>query len=295
VMAEMPLVIVNVQRGGPSTGLPTQVEQSDLLQAVCGSHGDAPRVVIAPSTVGDCFDTAYEAVKLAREYSVPVIVLSDQALATRIEAFPQPDLDALYIKPDLELHSRPGPYLAYPLDRRTQHIPPGTPLLSGKYPIVTGLEHDESGHPSANAAMHQKMTARRREKVKALAAVLPRPEVFGVPQGDILVVGWGSTFGPVREAVTQLQAQGRKIAHLHLRYVHPLPNGIEEILSGYRQIHVVELNDEGIYGFGQFATLLRARYANPAIRSVTKTDGLTFKVKEVLDGIARLDSTAPIR
>ena len=290
VMAEMPLVIVNVQRGGPSTGLPTMVEQSDLIQAVGGTHGDAPRIVLAPSSVGDCFYAAYEAVQLAKEYSVPVIVLSDQALSTRIGAFPEPDLKKLYVEPGLKLAPREGEYLAYPDNAPTHHVPPGTPMLGGKYPLVTGLEHDQAGHPNASPANHQKMTARRREKIKALAAKLPLPEVYGDQEGDVLLVGWGSTFGQIREAANALRAQGRKVGHLHIRHISPLPNGLETIFAKFRQIDVVEINDEGLYGYGQLATILRSRFANPAIRSITKTDGLTFKVKEILDGVARLDS-----
>ncbi|MBK8476232.1 MAG: 2-oxoacid:acceptor oxidoreductase subunit alpha [Opitutaceae bacterium] len=287
VMAEMPLVIVNVQRGGPSTGLPTMVEQSDLLQAVCGTHGDAPRIVLAPYSVGDCFHASYEAVQLAREYSVPVILLSDQALSTRIGAFPEPDLKALYVKPGITLSAREGEYFAYSHTKPTQHVPPGTPMLGGKYPLVTGLEHDEAGHPNASPANHQKMTARRREKIKTLAATLPVPEVYGDQDGEVLLVGWGSTFGQIREATNALRAQGRKAGHLHFRHLNPLPNGIESVFARFRQIDVVEINDEGLYGYGQFATLLRARYANPAIRSICKTDGLTFKVTEILAGVAR--------
>ncbi len=292
IMAEMPLVIVNVQRGGPSTGLPTMVEQSDLLQAIGGTHGDAPRIVLAPCSVGDCFYTAYEAVQLAKEYSVPVIVLSDQALSTRIGAFPEPDLKTLYVEPALKLAPREGEYLAYPDNAPTHHVPPGTPMLGGKYPLVTGLEHDQAGHPNASPANHQKMTARRREKIKALAAKLPLPEVYGDPEGDVLLVGWGSTFGQIREATNALRAQGRKVGHLHLRHISPLPQGLERIFAQFRQIDVVEINDEGLYGYGQLASILRSCFANPAIRSITKTDGLTFKVKEILDGVARLDASA---
>jgi 2-oxoglutarate ferredoxin oxidoreductase subunit alpha len=292
IMAEMPLVIINVQRGGPSTGLPTMVEQSDLLQAIGGTHGDAPRIVLAPSSVGDCFYAAYEAAQLAREYSVPVIVLSDQALSTRIGAFPEPDLSKLYIEPAIKLQPREGEYLAYAHSHATHHVPPGTPMLGGKYPTVTGLEHDESGHPNSSAPNHQKMTIRRREKIKALAAKLPAPEVYGDKDGDVLLVGWGSTFGQIREATNALRAQGRKVGHLHIRHLSPLPQGLDKIFAKFRQIDVVEINDEGLYGYGQFASLLRGCYANPAIRSICKTDGLTFKVKEILDGVARLDVTA---
>ncbi len=287
VMAEMPLVVVNIQRGGPSTGMPTNVEQSDLMQAIYGSHGDSPRVVLAPRDVEDCYYTAIEAARVAREYSVPVFILSDQSLATRIEAFDEPELESLIVSPKLDLAPRNGDFKPYPLDRITRHAPPGA-LMNGHYPTVTGLEHDESGHPSGNPALHMKMTAKRREKIKQFAASLPRPEIFGDVEGDVLLVGWGSTFGPVKEAVRRAQAAGQKIAQLHLRHLNPLPPNLERIFSRYRQIFVVEMNDEGLYGLGQLATLLRARYANPHIRSITKTDGLPFKVREILEGVRRL-------
>lgn len=290
-MAEVPLIVVNIQRGGPSTGMPTNVEQSDLMQSIYGSHGDAPRVVIAPRNVEDCFYATLEAGRIARQYSVPVIVLSDQSLATRIEAFDEPDLDSLFVPPTLDQAPRGAEFKPYPLDQTTRHAPPGTPF-EGQYPTVSGLEHDEAGHPTANPAMHMKMTAKRREKLKQLAADLPVPEVYGADEGDVLLVGWGSTWGPCREAVRRATQAGAKIGQLHLRHLHPLPNGLERVFSRYRQIFVVEMNDEGLYGFGQFATILRARYANPAIRSITKTDGLTFKVREILEGVRRLSGDA---
>ncbi len=289
-MAEIPLVVINVQRGGPSTGLPTCVEQSDLMQAIYGSHGDNPRVVLAPKNVEDCFYLAMEAVKIARDYSTPVIILTDQAIATRIEAFAEPDLARLVVEPKLDLTPRPADFKPYPLDRITRHALPGTPMLSGKFPTVTGLEHDEYGHPSAGASNHVKMNAKRREKIKALGLTLPTPEVYGDPEGEVLVVGWCSPYGQIREAVRILRAQGRKAAQLHFRHLNPLPPGIETIFARYRHIVVAELNDEGLYGYGQLATLLRARYANPAIKSFCKTDGLTFKVGEIVDGVTRIIS-----
>ncbi|HZP59172.1 MAG TPA: 2-oxoacid:acceptor oxidoreductase subunit alpha [Opitutaceae bacterium] len=287
VMSEMPLIVINVQRGGPSTGMPTNVEQSDLLQAIYGSHGDAPRVVLAPRDVEDCFYIALEAGRIAREYSTPVIILSDQALATRIEAFEEPDLKKLVADPKLDLSPRPADYKPYPLDGASRRVPPGAPMAGGVYPVVTGLEHDELGHPTGNPAMHLKMTAKRREKIKRLGASLPAPEIYGDAEGDVLLAGWGSTYGPIREAMARLRSDGMKAGQLHLRHLHPLPPGLDEIFRRYREVLVVEMNDEGLYGFGQLATLLRARYANPAIRSITKTDGLTFRVSEIIEGVAR--------
>jgi 2-oxoglutarate ferredoxin oxidoreductase subunit alpha len=284
-MAEIPLIVVNVQRGGPSTGLPTNVEQSDLYQAIFGGHGDSPRVVLAPSTVEDCFYTAIEAARIARRYSTPVFILSDGSLATRIEAFDQPDLKSLMQDPKPDLRPRTNGYKPYPLDQITHHAPPGTRMLEGKYPVVTGLEHDEMGHPTGRPSLHLAMTAKRRHKLRELAKEIPFPAVFGDREGDILVVGWGSTYGPIREAVERARGVGKKISALHLRHLHPLPEGLESIFDQFGEIVVVEMNDQGVYGFGQLATVLRARYCNPKIRSVTKTDGLTYRVKEVLEGV----------
>ena len=286
-MAEMPIVVVNVQRGGPSTGMPTNVEQSDLMQAIFGSHGDTPRVVLAPKNVEDCFYTAMEAVRIAREYSTPVLLLTDQGLSSRIEAFDEPDLSKLMTDPKVDRSERPADFKPYPLDRVTRHAPAGSRVASGKYPTVTGLEHDEMGHPTGSPKLHAQMNAKRREKIKALAATLPAPEHSGDTEGDVLLVTWGSNWGPGREALARVQAAGVKAGHMHIRHVHPLPNGLDAVFARYRRIVVAELNDEGVYGFGQLAMMLRARIANPAIVSVCKTDGLTFKVSELVAGVAR--------
>jgi 2-oxoglutarate/2-oxoacid ferredoxin oxidoreductase subunit alpha len=285
VMAEVPLVVVNIQRGGPSTGLPTQVEQSDLNLACFGSHGDAPRVVLAPANVEECFYMAIEAVNLARKYNVPVFLLSDQAIATRIEALAEPDVEKVCqdITPDLSPVADYKPYdLASP-DGVTPRVVPGTPILSGRYPIAGGLEHDEFGHPTGSPKLHMDMTAKRRKKLQALAATLPTPKVYGPPEGNLLLVGWGSTQGPIREAVDRARAAGDSVSALHIKYLHPLPPGLEDIFAGFNIIRVVEMNDGGLYGYGQLAGLLRARYCEPKVLGINKTDGLTWKVKEILD------------
>ena len=287
VMAEMPIIVINVQRGGPSTGMPTNVEQSDLMQAIYGSHGDTPRVVLAPKNVEDCFYIALEAARIAREYSTPVFVLTDMGLASRIEAFDEPDFAKVMVTAKPDLSDRGADFKPYPLDKITRHAPAGTKILSGKYPTVTGLEHDELGHPTGSPKLHTQMTAKRREKIKALAASLPAPELTGDTTGEALLVTWGSNWGPGREAVARVRAAGVKAGHMHLRHVHPLPNGLEAALRNYKKVIVAELNDEGVYGFGQFTMLLRARYADPRIVSVTKTDGLTFKVSEIVAGIGQ--------
>ncbi|MCX8089513.1 MAG: 2-oxoacid:acceptor oxidoreductase subunit alpha [Verrucomicrobiae bacterium] len=285
VNAEVPLVVCDIQRGGPSTGLPTNVEQSDLFIACFGSHGDAPRVVIAPANVEDCFYTAIEAVNIARNYNVPVIILSDQSIATRIEAFPEPELEKLCqdLTPDLSPVPDYKPYDLSAPDGVVKRVVPGTRILSGKYPVAPGLEHDEMGHPSSSPRLHQLMTAKRRRKLQALAATLPVPKVYGPPEGNVLLVGWGSTQGPIREAVDRARAAGESVSALHIRHLNPMPNGLENIFSGFNHVFVVEMNDEGLYGYGQFATLLRARYTDPRIRGLNKTDGLTWKVREILE------------
>ena len=281
-MAELPLVVVNIQRGGPSTGLPTSIEQSDLMQAIYGSHGDAPRVVLAPRDVEDCFYTAIEACRIAKEYSTLVIILSDQAIATRIEAFPEPDLEKYWNEPDLDLSERPEDFKPYPLDNLTRHSPPGAKSLSGKYPVVTGLEHDEWGHPSGSPKMHEEMTAKRRDKLIKLANNLETPEVYGDDSGDLLIVGWGSSHGPIREATDRLRSEGHKVSQLSIRHIHPLNPNLGDIFQQFKAVLVPEINDSGLYGYGQLATMLRAQTCNPAIQSMNKMQGLGFRVKEIV-------------
>ncbi|HTV41367.1 MAG TPA: 2-oxoacid:acceptor oxidoreductase subunit alpha [Candidatus Sulfotelmatobacter sp.] len=285
VMAEMPLVIVDVQRGGPSTGMPTNVEQSDLNIACFGGHGDSPRVVIAPANVEDCFYTAIEAVNIARKYSVPVIILTDQGIATRIEAFIEPNLEKICqdISPDFTTVADHKPYDLSASGGVTRHLAPGTRIESGKYPIVTGLEHDELGHPTGSPKLHTQMTAKRRKKLQMLAATLPVPKIYGPPEGNVLLAGWGSTEGPIKEAVDRARGAGDSVSSIHLRHINPLPNGLENIFSGFNHVLVVEMNDEGLYGYGQLGQVLRARYCDPKIRGINKTDGLTWKVKDILE------------
>ena len=287
VMAEMPLIVINVQRGGPSTGMPTNIEQSDLNIATFGGHGDAPRVVLAPANVEDCFYMAIEAVNIARKYSVPVMFLTDQGIATRIEAFAAPDLEKVCqdITPDLTPVPAHKPYDLSASDGVTQHVKPGTRILDGKYPIATGLEHDEYGHPTGSPKLHMQMNAKRRKKLQALGATLPVPKIYGPPEGNVLLVGWGSTEGPLCEAVDRSRAAGDSVSSLHLRYINPLPNGLENIFSGFNHVFVVEMNDEGLYGYGQLGAVLRARYCEAKIQGINKTDGLTWKVKEILENI----------
>jgi 2-oxoglutarate ferredoxin oxidoreductase subunit alpha len=285
VMAEMPLVIINVQRGGPSTGMPTNIEQSDLNIAINGGHGDAPRVVLAPANVEDCFYMSIEAVNIARQYGTPVFLLTDQGIATRIEAFAEPNLEKVCqdITPDFTPVATNKPYDLSAKDGITHHVKPGTRILDGKYPIATGLEHDEYGHPTGSPKMHMQMNAKRRKKLQALGATLPVPKIYGPPEGNVLLVGWGSTEGPIREAVDRSRAAGDSVSSIHLRHLNPLPNGLENIFSGFNRVLVVEMNDEGLYGYGQLGAVLRARYCDAKIQGINKTDGLTWKVREILE------------
>lgn len=287
VMAEVPLVVVDIQRGGPSTGLPTNVEQSDLNIACFGGHGDSPRVVLAAANVEDCFYTAIEAVNIARKFSVPVILLSDQAIATRIEAFNEPNLKDICqdLTPDMTPTSTHKPYDLESETGASRHRAPGTRIEDGRYPVVTGLEHDEWGHPSASPDLHDGMTKKRRNKLNALANELPVPEVYGADSGEVLIVGWGSTTGPLYEAVDNSGNNGQSISALKLRHINPLPNGLEEIFSRFKKIYVVEMNDGGVHGYGQLAGVLRARFADPRIQGINKTDALRWKVWEILDRV----------
>jgi 2-oxoglutarate ferredoxin oxidoreductase subunit alpha len=224
-------------------------------------------------------------VNIARKYSVPVILLTDQGIATRIEAFVEPNLEKVCqdISPDFSDREDHKPYDLSAKDGITTHVPPGAKILSGKYPIATGLEHDELGHPTGSPKLHMQMTAKRRKKLQALAATLPLPKVYGPTEGNVLLVGWGSTEGPIKEAVDRARAAGDSVSSLHLRHINPLPNGLENVFSGFNHVLVVEMNDEGLYGFGQLGQVLRARYCDPKIQGINKTDGLTWKVKEILE------------
>jgi 2-oxoglutarate ferredoxin oxidoreductase subunit alpha len=176
-------------------------------------------------------------------------------------------------------------YKPYPVNAENfgPRLAPGTPIANGIYPLATGLEHDEMGHPSGSPKVHMKMTARRRQKLQKLAATLPTPAIYGPPEGNILLVGWGSTHGPIHEAVDRARAAGDSVSAVHLRHISPLPPGLENIFAGFNHVFVVEMNDEGLYGYGQLCALLRARFVDAKIRGLNKTDGLTFRVREILE------------
>ena len=221
-----------------------------------------------------------------------MIFLSDKALSSRIEDFSEPDLVKLWVEPGLDVSERSTDFKPYPLDGTTRHAPPGARMASGRYPHVTGLEHDEWGHPSGNPKMHQKMTDKRRNKLVELSHKLPLPEIHGDTEGDVLLVGWGSTYGPIKESVNRLRSEGHKVGAAHLRHMHPMAAGMGEMFAKYKHVVVVEMNDSGVYGYGQLAMLLRASLADPRIQSVCKTDGLTFRIREIVTGVEKVMAQA---
>jgi len=287
ISLELPLVIVDVQRGGPSTGLPTKTEQADLLQAMFGRNGESPMPVIAASTPSDCFDTAVEAVRIATTYSTPVLVLSDGYLANGSEPWrvpPTEELPAITVDFATEpngVDDKGQPvYLPYLRDEETLSRPwaiPGTPGLEHR---IGGIEKaDRTGNISYDPANHQLMTDLRAAKVKGIAKSIPGIEVDD-PDGDarLLMLGWGSTFGPIGAAVREVRKQGAKVAQAHLRYINPFPANLGEVLRHYDRVVVPEMNS------GQLALLLRAEYLVD-IRSHTAVRGLPFSTTELADAI----------
>jgi 2-oxoglutarate ferredoxin oxidoreductase subunit alpha len=280
VMYELPLIVVNVQRGGPSTGLPTKTEQSDLLQACYGRHGEAPLPVLAASSPGDCFWTALEAARMAIKHMTPVILLSDGYLANGAEPFRIPDVSqipAIHAK----FHTEPKDFLPYSRDEvlaRPWAIP-GTPGLEHR---IGGLEkEDGTGRVSYDGKNHEKMIHLRDEKIRRIAEDYEPTEIFGDTSGELLVIGWGSTFGAIRSAVTRLRKLGRKVGHVHLRHLNPLPNDLEEILGRYVRVVAPEMN------LGQLATLLRARYLVD-VQSISKMQGRPFKEAELTERLGHI-------
>jgi 2-oxoglutarate ferredoxin oxidoreductase subunit alpha len=288
VALELPMVIVNVQRGGPSTGLPTKVEQSDLLQAMYGRNGESPIAIIAPDSPADCFDTAIEACRLAVRSMSPVMILSDGFLANSSEPWMIPNADDI---PPIAYSHPAGngedplngkePFMAYRRDPETLARPwalPGTPGLEHR---IGGLSKAPvTGNVSYNPLHHEQMVRDRAEKIARLAEIIPEQEVFGPESGELLLVSWGGTYGAVRSAVAEARRQGRSVAHAHIRYLNPFPRNLRDVLSRYRQVVVAELNG------GQLAFLLRGRYALN-IQSHTKMHGRPFTISEIAHKIEK--------
>lgn len=276
VMTELPLVIIDVQRGGPSTGLPTKTEQSDLMQALYGRNGDAPLVVIAAKSSADCFYSAFEAAKIAMEHMTPVILLSDGSLGNGSEVFRIPEMKNLpAIVPPIAKANDPE-YQPYRRDAEKlcrQWAIPGTEGLRHR---VGGLEKENGiGNLSTNPENHQIMTELRQAKVDRVANYIPDQEIVGDKDADLLVVSWGGTYGVVLSAVEKMQAEGKSVAHAHFSHIMPLPKNTEEVLSGHKKIVVCEINN------GQFVKYLRMNYPQFKYEQYNKIMGLPFSISEL--------------
>jgi 2-oxoglutarate/2-oxoacid ferredoxin oxidoreductase subunit alpha len=286
VMTELPVVIVNVQRGGPSTGLPTKTEQSDLFQSIYGRNGEAPVPVIAVKTPGDSFYCAIEALRVAVTYMVPVILLSDGYVANGSEPWPLPDLAAL---PRIAVGHRTDPveYYVYKRDPKTlarEWVIPGTPGLEHR---IGGIEKDFlTGNISYDPANHERQVQVRADKVARVTDLMGELDLRGDDEGDVLVVGWGGTFGALRQATEVLRDQGKRVSHVHLRWLWPLEPGLERLLGRFAKVLVAELNS------GQLRTVLRAQYLVDAI-GLNKIQGQPFKVREVVTAIEGLLTGRP--
>jgi 2-oxoglutarate ferredoxin oxidoreductase subunit alpha len=270
VMCEIPLVVVNVQRGGPSTGQPTKAEQGDLLTACFGSHGDAPKVVLAPSTIEDCFYSIITARKIAETFNMVVVVLSDANLATSQQPFPRPAFSEAWLAPAVDQSPVPQGAKPYDWDAVTglaRRFVPGQP--HGMH-TLTGLAHDRLSHVAYDAETNEDGLRHRSLKLAALQKTLKTPPVFGGEDGDLLVIGWGSTKGAIEEAVGRLRTEGRRVSSTHLRFLQPMPGGIGEIMRRFRNVMTVESNwsdspgdriiDEDNRRYSALAMMLRARY-----------------------------------
>ncbi len=284
IITELPLVVVDVQRAGPSTGMPTKTEQSDLLFALYGRNGDAPLPVLAASTPGDCYEVAYEACRIAVKYMTPVLLLSDGYLGNGAEPWRVPDPDTLPAFPVrfATETNRDGEFLLYLRDEATLARPwakPGTPELEHR---LGGLEKDrETGGVSYDPENHEAMTKLRAAKVERVTQEIPPTEVLGDAEGDVLVVGWGSTRGSIEAAVDVARAEGLKVGRVHLRWLSPLPPDLGEVFDRFEHLLVPELNN------GQLVHVLRDRFLRP-VESLAKIQGLPFKASEITARIRRM-------
>ncbi len=279
VMTELPLVVVDVQRGGPSTGLPTKTEQADLYQALWGRNGECPLVVMAACTPSGCFDAAFKAAKIAMEHMTPVILLSDGYIANGSEAWRIPSMNQYpEIHPPVVTEVPDGGFVPYKRDELRMARSWALPGSPGCEHRLGGLEKlDGKGCISHDPLNHQKMVNLRAEKVARVADFIPEQEVHGDKSGDLLVVGWGSTYGQLRTAVDAMRAEGKSVSHCHFSFINPLPKGVEKIFSRFKKIVVCELNT------GQFANYLRMNFQQFAYLQYNKVQGLPFTVVELTD------------
>lgn len=288
VMLELPLVVLNIQRAGPSTGMPTKTEQADLMQAMYGRNGESPIAIVAPGSPADCFHTVFEACRIALEHMIPVMFLSDGYLANGSEPwkFPQTkDLSEIKVQFEPARNGDSGKFLPYVRDERL--------VRSWSIPGTEGLEHrvgglekeDETGDVSYDPENHEKMVKMRQAKRDNIANFIPLQEIDnGVENGEIVVVGWGSTYGSIRTAVHELRQEGLDVSHIHLRYISPFPKNLEELLKGYDAVLVPEINN------GQLVRLIRDQFAVPA-KGINKIKGRPFRVEELKQEIKNATGT----
>ena len=285
VMAELPLVVIDVQRGGPSTGLPTKTEQTDLMQALYGRNGESPVAVVAPASPTDCFTMAFEACRIAVEHMTPVILLSDAFIGNGSSAWRVPEADEFpEIKtPDVPADMRDGSWCAYSRDEVTKVRSWAVPGTEGCAHRIGGLEKDVvTGGISTDPVNHEKMVNIRREKIARIADDIPELEVIGNADADTLLVGWGGTYGHLHTAADELNKSGRPVAFAHFRYNNPLPANTGEVLSRYKKVVVAELNT------GMFADYLQAKYPRTEIYRINKVQGQPFMVKEIVDQVSEI-------
>ncbi|MDA0713148.1 MAG: 2-oxoacid:acceptor oxidoreductase subunit alpha [bacterium] len=278
LMYELPMIVIDVQRAGPSTGMPTKPEQSDLLLAMYGRSGESPLPIIAPLSPSDCFSAVYEAAAVAIKYMCPVIVLSDAFIANSAEPWKIPEVKQLKAIP-VKFRTDPNNFNAYERNAKTlarDWVLPGTPGLEHR---IGGLEkHKISGDVSYDPQNHEDMVKLREDKISSIAPNLPQDPFYGKDKGDLLVIGWGGTYGAIHQAVINAEEQGKKVSHLHLRWLNPLPHNLDTIMKKFKQVLICELNT------GQLWKLLRAQYLIPALK-LNKVQGKPFFVKEITAGI----------
>jgi 2-oxoglutarate ferredoxin oxidoreductase subunit alpha len=281
VMTELPLVVINVQRGGPSTGLPTKTEQSDLFQAMYGRNGECPMVVVAPATPSDCFKVLFEACKIALEHMIPVMVLSDGYVANGSEPWMIPSVADL---PQIKVTkvTNPEGFMPYTHAEGTVARPWATPGTPGLEHRIGGLEKEnQTGNVNYDPDNHHYMNIHRQNKVDAIANYIPEAKAYGDDSGELLVLGWGGTHGAIRSSVDRAQKAGHSVSHLHLRHINPFPKNLGEVLSNYKKVLIPELN------LGQLSTMIRAKFLVDA-QGLNKVAGKPFTTTEVYNKILQM-------
>ena len=284
VMAELPLVVIDVQRGGPSTGLPTKTEQTDLMQAIYGRNGECPLAVVAPATPTDCFTMAFEACRIAIEHMTPVVLLTDAFIGNGSSAWHIPDADEYpEIKPNYVPEELKGSWKPYIRDEKTKVRYWAIPGTEGLAHRLGGLEKDAvTSAISTDPINHEKMVYTRKEKIERIADNIPALEVSHNVDADTLLVGWGGTFGHLYTAAEELNKEGKPVAFAHFRYINPLPANTAEVFAKYKRVIVAELNT------GQFADYLQSKFPEVKFERINKVQGQPFLVKEVIDGVTKI-------